>query len=165
MRRACTSSVTTSIRDTAILCSRSQFRNATAEPYVLSDPLPVKELSAQIRLEDRSFSKDQRRHWPRCNHLYNLGSFDWSTRRENSLIRSLPEFVRRPPDCVFVYPAFHDQDICIDAVGRCKKGVNVLKKESAGEQKSGSQDQPATPGKERTFLPIKRPQPARGGSG
>ena len=44
------------------------------------------------------------------------------------------EFFKRRPDCIFVYPPFDDQDIRIDAMGCCKKGVNAFQNKSADEQ-------------------------------
>src|SRR5206468_241429 len=79
---------------TGILCSRNQFRSATADAYVLS--------------------------------------------------RSM---TREGTNC---------KDVCTEAMGCGKKGVNASQKESADQHKSESKDHSATPGKSPPFLAIKQ---------
>ena len=152
---------------TARFCSRNQFRNPTAEPYVLSWSMTREGTICRDSLGRPFFLKRFCADAGLGLVIIDIasGSLDGSTGGKNSLIRTAPKFFHGRPDCIFMDPAFHYQYLCIDAVGRCKKGINAFKKESAGEQKSGSQDQPATQESDQRSLRSSRPHNTRRGCG
>jgi hypothetical protein len=53
------------------------------------------------------------------------GSFDWPSRRKNLLIMVTLKFLKRRADCVFVYPPFDHENICIHTMRNGQKRVNT----------------------------------------
>ena len=120
-------------------------------------------LQAFIR-QARIFSKDPRPTLAEVMEVIDVSSSALyrSARRKNALIMVALEFLYCRPNCILVYPPFDYKDIRIDAMGYRKKWVNAFQNKSADEQKSGNDDQPATPGKRPSLLAIKQCPISRG---